>query len=64
MIPLSETTKWRFREVKLLVQGHTASQGWSWYPILEVWVTNPGSRLPLRSEAAPSEKQEGRLIYC
>lgn len=35
----------------LLVQGHTAHQGWSWYSSPSVWV----SRLHPRSEAGPLE---------
>ena len=65
MIPLSESMKWRFREVKLPVQGPTACEGWGWYPSPDVWVTNPDSRLPPRSEAAPVEKgEDGGICGC
>lgn len=55
MISLTESVKWRFKEVNLLVQGHAVHQGWSWYSSPDVWVINPDSRLHPRSEAGPLE---------
>lgn len=59
---LSESMKWRFREVKLLVQGPTACEGWSWYPSLDVWVTNRtlGCLPDLRSWCLPLGERRGQ----